>query len=71
MLRGVGDWLRQNGESIYGTRGGPYKSSNVVASTRKGNAIYVHLLKPATRMTLSPIPAKFATPCSSPAERSR
>jgi alpha-L-fucosidase len=58
VLRGVGDWLRQNGESIYGTRGGPYKSSKVVASTRKGNAIYVHLLKPATRMTLSPLSRK-------------
>ena len=71
VLQGVGDWLRQNGESIYGTRGGPFKSSNIVASTRKGNAIYVHLLKPATRMTLSPIPRRSAAPCSSAVERSR
>ena len=58
VLQGVGDWLRHNGESIYATRGGPYKPSNSLASTRKGNAIYVHLLKPATRVSLSPIPRR-------------
>jgi alpha-L-fucosidase len=58
VLQGVGDWLRRNGESIYGTRGGPYKSSKSLACTRNGNAVYVHLLKPATQITLPPIPRK-------------
>jgi alpha-L-fucosidase len=44
VLKQVGDWLNQNGESIYGTRGGPWKPSNSLASTRKDNVIYVHIL---------------------------
>ncbi len=58
VLGDVGQWLRRNGESIYGTRGGPYKPTSSLASTRKGNAIYLHLLKPASRLTLPPIPRK-------------
>jgi alpha-L-fucosidase len=44
VLEQVGAWLRQNGESIYGTRGGPWKPTWAVTSTRKGNVIYVHVL---------------------------
>ncbi len=44
-LREVGDWLAKHGESIYGTRGGPFKPGAWGASTRKGNRIYVHVLK--------------------------
>jgi alpha-L-fucosidase len=44
ILKQVGVWLDKNGESIYGTRGGPWKPSSIVASTRKGNVIYVHIL---------------------------
>jgi len=41
-LKEVGDWLAHFGESIYGTRGGPFKPGKWGASTRKGNRIYVH-----------------------------
>lgn len=44
-LKDVGDWLAKYGESIYGTRGGPYKPGDWGASTRKGNRIYIHVLK--------------------------
>ncbi len=43
-MREVGDWLAKYGESIYGTRGGPFKPGKWGASTRKGNRIYVHVL---------------------------
>ena len=43
-LKEIGGWLGRNGESIYGTRGGPWKPTRNFASTRKGNVIYVHLL---------------------------
>ncbi|MDN5202154.1 alpha-L-fucosidase [Fulvivirgaceae bacterium BMA10] len=43
-LKEMGDWLKINGESIYGTRGGPFKPSKHVVSTRKENKIYLHLL---------------------------
>jgi alpha-L-fucosidase len=43
-LREVGAWLRQYGESIYGTRGGPWKPTRSIASTRRGNVVYLHVL---------------------------
>lgn len=42
-LRELGAWLEKYGESIYGTRGGPFKPGDYGASTRKGNTIYLHL----------------------------
>jgi alpha-L-fucosidase len=44
-LRRVGEWLKVNGESIYGTRGGPFKPGDYGVSTRKGGTVYVHVLK--------------------------
>ena len=45
VLKQVGAWMQVNGESIYGTRGGPWKPTKAVASTRKGKTIYLHVLK--------------------------
>ena len=47
VLQQVGAWLDKNGESIYGTRGGPWKPTPAIASTRNGNVIYVHVLRAA------------------------
>ena len=44
-LKEMGDWLRQYGASIYGTRGGPFRPGAWGASTSKGNTLYVHILK--------------------------
>jgi alpha-L-fucosidase len=44
-LKEMGAWLAKNGESIYGTRGGPWKPTPAVASTRTGNTVYLHLLR--------------------------
>lgn len=43
-LREMGIWLRKNGESIYGTRGGPIGAKPWGVSTQKGNKIYLHIL---------------------------
>lgn len=43
--REIGKWLARYGESIYGTRGGPFHGGSSCATTRKGNTIYVHVLK--------------------------
>ncbi|MCK4923124.1 MAG: alpha-L-fucosidase [Bacteroidales bacterium] len=40
----IGKWLANNGESIYGTTGGPYKPGPWGVSTRKENKIYLHIL---------------------------
>jgi len=46
-LKEMGAWLEKNGESIYGTRGGPVKPEHGIATTRKGNTIYLHVFPDA------------------------
>jgi alpha-L-fucosidase len=43
-LKEIGEWLSRYGESIYRTRGGPFRPGPWGASTYRGNAIYVHIL---------------------------
>ncbi|MGD0782425.1 MAG: alpha-L-fucosidase [Candidatus Aminicenantales bacterium] len=45
VLKGVGGWLAASGESIYGTRGGPFKPGRYGASTRKGNTVFLHVFQ--------------------------
>ena len=44
-LQEMGKWLKVYGESIYGTKGGPFKPGETLATTRKGNVLYVHVFK--------------------------
>ncbi len=44
-LREMGSWLEKYGYTIYSTRGGPFKPTDWGVSTRKGNKIYLHILK--------------------------
>ena len=39
----VGQWLRKNGESIYGTKGGPIKPTSWMTSTHKNEKIFLHI----------------------------
>jgi len=55
-LKEIGDWLKENGESVYGTTGGPYKPVDWLTSTRKENAIYIHLLDYEKNEVLLPFP---------------
>ncbi len=57
-LQELGVWLAKNGESIYGTRGGPWKPTKNFASTRKGDAIYVHTFSAAETIELPDLAAK-------------
>ena len=43
-LKEMGAWLAKYGESIYGTRGGPWKPGKGYVSTHRGDAIYLHVL---------------------------
>ncbi|WP_346237079.1 alpha-L-fucosidase [Niabella insulamsoli] len=47
-LAEIGDWLRINGSSVYGTKGGPYTPNDDFATTRKGNKLFVHILNTDT-----------------------
>jgi alpha-L-fucosidase len=43
-LREIGRWMKQYGDSIYGTRGGPFKPAAWGVSTCKDERIFVHVL---------------------------
>jgi alpha-L-fucosidase len=58
-LKEVGDWLKKYGESIYGTRPGPFQPvDDFYGSVQKGNNIYVHLLSVKDILQLPPIEKK-------------
>jgi alpha-L-fucosidase len=40
----MGQWLNKYGRSIFGTRGGPFKTTVRLASTHRDNIVYVHVL---------------------------
>lgn len=43
-LKEIGDWLKTNGSAVYKTMGGPYNPTNNLASTRKGNKIFLYII---------------------------
>ncbi len=43
-LAEMGAWLREHGESIYGTRGGPIPPQSWGVATRKNDIVYLHVL---------------------------
>jgi alpha-L-fucosidase len=45
-LKEIGQWLAKYGESICGTRGGPFARGPWGASIHRGNKVYLHLLDP-------------------------
>lgn len=59
-LQEMGAWLSRCGESVYGTRGGPWKPTPALASTRKGKTVFVHVLRrTGNTVTLPNVPAKI------------
>ena len=53
----MGAWLGRYGESVYGTRAGPYLPGDYGVSTHRGRTIYVHVLQwPEEGLTLPPPP---------------
>ena len=43
-LKGIGDWLEINGESIYGTTGSPFRRLDWGKCTIKGSNLYLHVM---------------------------
>jgi len=63
-LMEIGAWMKANGESIRGTRGGPFRPEKWGCSTHKENKIFVHVLAwPDTELQLPKLDAtvQFAT----------
>lgn len=44
-LKAMGDWTSMNGESIFGTRGGPLSPQVWGVTTQNNDKVYVHILK--------------------------
>lgn len=61
-LKEIGDWMELNGESIYGTKGGPFEPAKWGTSTSKGNLIYLHVLNlKGKKLQLPPLDKKIVT----------
>jgi len=59
-LHGMGRWLRQFGESIYGTRGGPYRNGTWGGSCYRDKTLYLHVFQWAGDMLrLAPLKARI------------
>jgi len=61
-LKAMGQWLQKYGESIYGTRGGPYRPGTWGASTCRDDVVYLHVLQWPEEgpLVLPPLDAKIA-----------
>lgn len=58
-LRELGAWLGKCGESVYGTRGGPYVNGPWGGATCKGKSVYLHVLNwKGGELRLPALPAK-------------
>jgi alpha-L-fucosidase len=53
-LKEIGNWLNKYGQSIYATRGGPFKPGSWGVSTYKDNIIYLHVFSWQDFPTLLP-----------------
>jgi alpha-L-fucosidase len=61
IMNQVGDWLQKHGDSIYGTRGGPFYPGTWGVSTQKDNRVFLHLFGAKTNAVhLPPLPRKIS-----------
>ncbi|HEY9164798.1 MAG TPA: alpha-L-fucosidase [Candidatus Kryptonia bacterium] len=60
ILEEIGDWLRKYGESVYDTRGGPFRNGEWGGATFRGKTIYLHIQKwRGERIYLPPLKANI------------
>ena len=57
-LKGIGEWMKVNGETIYGTRGGMVGPREWGVTTQKGNRLFVHIMNSSDKGLYLPIDAK-------------
>lgn len=57
-LRDMGKWLRENGETVYGTQGSPFGSQPWGTATMKDNRLFLHVITPESGNIFVPYTAK-------------
>ncbi len=57
-LKGIGEWMKVNGETIYGTRGGCVAPHEWGVTTQKDNRLFVHIMNGKDTGLYLPIDAK-------------
>lgn len=57
-LQKMGSWMKANGETIYGTKGGFIRPQDWGCVTEKGDKVYIHLVKKPADMFVLNIPYK-------------
>jgi alpha-L-fucosidase len=57
-MKEMGEWMKLNGESIYGTRGGPVEEQSWGVTTMKNNKVYLHILSQESNEIIVPIASK-------------
>lgn len=61
-LKEIGEWLGKHGETIYATRGGPFRSGPWGGATHKGNKIFLHVVDwPEDVVELPPLDRKIVS----------
>jgi len=59
-LKAMGNWLKTNGATIYGTQKGPVPPTDDFVSTQKGKKVFLHLLNPKPNMIrVDAVPVKI------------
>ena len=59
-LAGIGEWLRKNGDTIYGSRGGPFPPQSWGVTTQKAGRVFLHVLEQDRVVALPDIGRKVA-----------
>lgn len=53
-MKEMGAWMKENGETIYGTEGSPFPAQSWGTMTKKGNRLFVHVLTPESDVIVVP-----------------
>lgn len=57
-LKGMGEWMRANGETVYGTKAGDIPAQEWGVTTRKGDRLFVHIFDCDTTELTLPLKCK-------------
>ncbi|MBD4632595.1 alpha-L-fucosidase, partial [Xanthomonas citri pv. citri] len=53
-MKELGSWLRENGETIYGTEAGPFPAQSWGTATKKGDRLFIHVMTPENNTIILP-----------------